>query len=120
MRRERILALACAAGAALLCAAPADAGPRAQHKTVKLFDNYYLPLKLKVNKGSTVTWKWPDYAIDVHDVKLKSGPEGVKKFHSEPASSGYRYKRRLRKPGTYKIVCTLHEEMTMTIRVRRR
>jgi plastocyanin len=119
VRQRRILALACAAGTALLCAAPADAGSP-QHKTVKLFDNYYLPLKLKVNKGSTVTWKWPDYAIDVHDVKLKSGPEGVRKFHSEPASSGYRYKRRLRKPGTYKIVCTLHEEMTMTIRVRRR
>ena len=32
-----------------------------------------------------------------------------------PASSGYRYKRTLKKPGTYKIICTLHEEMTMTI-----
>jgi plastocyanin len=43
----------------------------------------------------------------------------VKKFHSEPASSGYRYKRTLRVPGRYRIVCTLHEEMTMTIKVRR-
>ena len=86
----------------------------------KLFDNYYLPAKLTVNKGSTITWKWPsDMPIDVHDVKLKSGPEGVRKFQSEPASSGYRYKRTLKKPGTYKIVCTLHEEMKMTIRVRR-
>lgn len=120
MRLRRILTLACAAGAALLCAAPADAGRRPQHKSVTVADNYYLPLKLTVNKGSTVTWKWPDYAIDVHDVKLKSGPKGVRKFHSEPASSGYRFKRRLRKPGRYKIVCTLHEEMTMTIKVRRR
>ena len=55
---------------------------------MKLFDNYYLPLKLTVNKGSTITWKWPtDIAIDVHDVKLKSGPPGVRKFQSEPASS---------------------------------
>ena len=86
----------------------------------KLFDNYYLPFKLTVNKGSTITWKWPtDVAIDVHDVKLKSGPAGVRRFHSEPASSGYRYRRTLKKPGRYEIVCTLHEEMTMTIRVRR-
>jgi len=108
-----------AAAVALMCAAPADAGAP-QSKTVKLFDNYYLPLKLTVNKGSTITWKWPsDMPIDVHDVKLKSGPSGVRKFQSDPASSGYRYKRTLKKAGLYKIVCTLHEEMTMTIRVRR-
>ncbi len=119
MKLRRTLPAALAAVVALLCAAPADAGDP-QRKTVKLFDNYYLPAKLKVNKGSTVTWKWPsDMPIDVHDVKLKSGPAGVRKFHSDPASSGYRYKRTLKKAGLYKIVCTLHEEMTMTIRVRR-
>ena len=108
-----------AACAALLCAAPADAGGP-QRKTVKLFDNYFLPDSLTVGKGATITWKWPaDVAIDVHDVKLRSGPSGVRKFHSEPASSGYRFKRKLRQPGRYKIVCTLHEEMTMTIKVRR-
>ena len=51
-------------------------------------------------------------------VQLKSGPDGVRRFHSEPASSGYRYKRTLKRAGRYKIVCTLHEEMTMRIRVR--
>jgi plastocyanin len=120
---RRIIPLTVAA--ALLCAAPAGARPYAparaaavQHKTVKLFDNYYLPFRLTVNKGSTITWKWPYEAIDVHDVKLKSGPAGVRRFHSEPASSGYRFKRTLKKAGRYRIVCTLHEEMTMTIRVR--
>ncbi len=119
MTRRRTIPLALAAAAALLCAAPAGAGGP-QRKTVKLFDNYYLPLKLTVNKGSTVTWKWPtDIPIDVHDVKLRSGPPGVRRFQSEPASAGYIYRRTLKKPGLYKIVCTLHEEMTMTIRVRR-
>lgn len=108
-----------AAVAALLCAAPAVAGAP-QRKTVKVFDNYYLPLKLTVNKGSTITWKWPAAeAIDVHDVKLRSGPRGVRKFRSEPGANGYRYKRTLKQPGRYEIVCTLHEEMTMTIKVRR-
>jgi len=105
--------------AALLCAAPAVAGGP-QRKSVEVADNYYLPAKLTVNKGSVVTWKWPnDIAIDVHDVKLKSAPRGVKKWHSEPASSGYRYKRTFKTPGRYFIICTLHEEMTMTIKVRR-
>jgi plastocyanin len=111
--------VAFAAVAALLCAAPAGAGgpPR---KSVHVADNYYHPTKLTVKKGTSVTWEWPDdIAIDVHDVKLRSAPRGVKKWQSEPASSGYRYKRTLKQPGTYKIVCTLHEEMTMTIKVRR-
>jgi plastocyanin len=73
-----------------------------------------------VNKGSTITWKWSAAeTLDVHDVKLKSGPRGVRKFHSEPAAGGYSYKRRLKRPGSYEIVCTLHEEMAMTIKVRR-
>jgi plastocyanin len=117
--RRRTVPVAFAAVAALLGAAPADAGGP-KRKSVEVADNYYLPAKLTVKTGSVVTWKWPDdIAIDVHDVKLKSAPKGVKKWQSEPASSGYRYKRTLKKPGTYKIICTLHEEMTMTIRVKR-
>ena len=79
---------------------------------MKVLDNYYLPAKLTVNKGSTVTWKWSSVeAYDVHDVKLKSGPPGVRKFHSEPAAGDFSYKRTLKRPGRYKVVCTLHEEM---------
>jgi plastocyanin len=107
------------AGVALFGAAPATAGSgKPQRKKVELGDNFYAPSKLTVNKGSTITWVWPDEAIDVHDVKLSKGPKGVKKFQSDPASSGFTYKRKLKVPGLYRIVCTLHEEMTMTIRVR--
>jgi plastocyanin len=105
------------AGVALLVgAAPAQAG-----KTVRIYDNYFLKDDLTVGRGTTVTWRWPgaDEAGDVHDVKLKSGPKGVKKFQSEAAATDYTYKRKLKVPGRYRIVCTLHEEMTMKIRVRR-
>ena len=88
-------------------------------KKVTLGDNYYLPATLKVPKGTTVKWVWPDEPIDVHDVKLKKGPDGVRRFHSEPASSGYTFKKTLKRAGTYVIVCTLHEDMKMTIRVKR-
>ena len=46
----------------------------------------------------------------MHDVKLKTGPKGAKKFASEAASTDYSFKRKLTVPGTYKIVCTLHED----------
>jgi plastocyanin len=106
------------AGVALLMgAAPAQAAK----KTVRIYDNYFVRDSLTVKRGTVVVWRWPgfDEAGDVHDVKLKSGPRGVKKFHSEAAATDYTFKRRLRKPGRYRIVCTLHTEMTMRIRVKR-
>ena len=105
---------------ALCCAAPATA-MSAPKKTVKVGDNYFSPKSPTVSRGTTVTWMWPgfDEAGDVHDVKLKSGPKGVKKFHSEAASTDYSFKRKLTVAGTYKLVCTLHEEMTQTIKVRK-
>ena len=112
--------LALVAGAALVSAAPAVAATGAK-KTIKVEDNLYAPKTLTVKRGTTVTWKWPgfDQAGDVHDVALKSGPKGVKKFHSDSAATDYSFKRKLTVAGTYKIVCTLHEEMRMTIRVKR-
>jgi plastocyanin len=116
--RFRVISAVVVGAALLVSAAPAHA---ARHKTVKIGDNYFMPTTLKVKRGTTVTWKWPGFetAGDVHDVKLKSAPKGVKKFHSQPASASYTFKRTLEKPGRYKIICTLHEEMKMTITVRR-
>ena len=116
--RTRPVLVAFLAGAALSSAAPAQAG---KPKTVRIYDNYYLQDKLLVRIGTTVVWRWPgfDEAGDVHDVKLKSAPRGVKKFQSEAAATDFSFRRKLKVAGKYKIVCTLHEEMTMTIRVRR-
>jgi plastocyanin len=88
-------------------------------KTVKVRDNFYSPLKLDVPVDSTVTWKWPTVPGDVHDVFSAKRPKGAKKFHSELAASDYSFKRKLTTPGTYKVICTIHEEMTMTIKVRK-
>lgn len=112
---RRTLIVLTVAGAAL-AAVPAQAGPR---RSVQVLDNYYLPAKATVKPNTTVAWKWPDSGGDVHDVKLKKAPAGVRKWQSDPGSSSYVYRRTLKKPGTYYIVCTFHEEMTMTIKVRR-
>ena len=115
---RRGTAITVAAVVALSGAAPAVAAAP-KPKIVTVNDNYFQPDSLKVKPDTVVKWKWPsDMAIDVHDVKLKSAPKGVKKWQSEPASSGYTYKRTLKKVGTYKIVCTLHEEMKMTVKVK--
>jgi plastocyanin len=116
VRRTALIAVL--AAVALISAATAQGVTR---KTVTLGDNYFTPKTLKVKHGTRVTWRWPgfDEGGDVHDVKLRTGPKGVKKFHSEAASTDYTFTRKLTVPGTYRIVCTLHEEMRMTVRVRR-
>lgn len=122
MRRLVAIALA---GAAAVAAAPASAGVpdgarKPQKRTVDVVDNYYGPKKLTVNLKSRITWKWTDEAADVHDVKLTSAPKGFKKFQTEPGSAGFTYSKTLTKPGTYRFICTFHEEdnMRMTIVVR--
>lgn len=120
-RTRTTIAIVAGLTLATAAAVPAAAGGgKPQKKTVEIADNYYSPTKLTVNKGSTITWKWPDTTGDTHDVLLDKGPKGVKKFQSESAGSFYSYKQKLKVPGEYKIICTLHEqEMKMTIRVRK-
>jgi plastocyanin len=112
VRRYAAAALAVAA-----CAFPA-AALGAAAKRVQVGDDYYGPTKLTVKRGTTVKWVWLADNTNSHDVKLVKAPKGVKRFHSASAATDFTFSRRLTRPGTYKIVCTLHQDMTMTIRVR--
>jgi plastocyanin len=110
-------------GAAAFAAAPALALGATGVKTrkVSVNDNYYGPSKLTVHVGDTVNWVWGDDVTDEHDVDVKSAPKGVKQFHSDLLVAGDSFKRKLTKAGTYKIICTFHEEeMKMTITVKKK
>ncbi len=109
---------ALALGATVLAAGPAADAARAPKKTVKIGDNYFSPKKTSVKAGTTVTWKWRSDNADSHDVKLRKGPKGVKRFTSDIASTDYSYKKKLSKRGTYSLYCTLHEGMTQKITVK--
>jgi plastocyanin len=117
-------ALIVLAGAAAVAAAPATlavAATKGKTRTVTVNDNYYGPSdKLTIHVGDTVKWHWTEEATDVHDVAVKSGPKGVTKFASDAMAAGDDFKRKLTKAGTYKIICTFHEEvMKMSITVRK-
>jgi plastocyanin len=119
--RRNIAATAVALGALVVApvAVSQAVGAKTVKKTVKIGDNFFSPDSLKVRKNTKVTWRWPNYPGDVHDVKLRTGPKGVKKFHSQLAASGYSFARTLKKPGKYVVICTIHEEMKETIRVKK-
>ena len=116
--RRRVLA-APLVGVLALALAGASAASAPKTKTVKVGDDYYLPAKLTVKKGTKIKWSWIAGNSDTHDVRLKSGPKGVKKFHSAIAASDYTFTKKLTVPGTYKIYCSLHKTMRETIVVKR-
>jgi plastocyanin len=108
-----------AAGSLALAFAGAGGALGASSKVIKVGDDYYAPTKVTVKKGTKVRWAWLDGNQDNHDVRLKSGPKGVKKFKSDLAASDYSFSKRLTVPGTYKIYCSLHATMRQTIVVKK-
>ena len=113
-RLHRLLALPVAfvAAGAALGAVPAVAG---KMTTVELGTSYYAPAKATVKQGQRVRFRW-NPSLDLHDVNVKSGPA---RFKSPLQASGTWTTKRLVKPGRYVLYCSQHEDMGMTLVVRR-
>jgi plastocyanin len=111
MRRLLILAAVPALTAAI--AIPALAAT----KSVEVDDNYFVrdsgTPTVTVKKNTSVRWKWE--GKNPHNVTVTSGPV---KFHSSTKKSGT-FTRKLTRTGTYRIVCTIHDGMKMTLKVKK-
>jgi plastocyanin len=74
--------------------------------SITVGDNYFVRDSgvptVKVNKGAKVTWVWRGKSL--HNVKVTKGPA---KFGSASRTKGS-FSKRLKKKGTYTIVCTVH------------
>lgn len=57
---------------------------------------------VRVAPGTTVKWRW--VAQQSHELTVRSGPA---RFNSPTLTKGS-YSRRVVKPGTYELVCSLH------------
>jgi plastocyanin len=115
----RAAAVLLATGVAAAAVIPAASGASSPvKKTVKVGDDYFAPAKLSVPRNSTIAFKWLAANVNTHDVKLRRGPKGVKRFHSQPATAYFTYRRKLTVKGTYVVVCTFHVGMVTRITVR--
>ncbi|HSO97175.1 MAG TPA: plastocyanin/azurin family copper-binding protein [Acidimicrobiia bacterium] len=110
------------AGAVLLAVAvtgvAATAGasgpaPTPPTKTIKLGDNFFKPSNVTVVSGTVVTFQWT--GSNTHNVTVIKGPQ---KFTSPNQSDGT-YQHVFAKPGTYKIQCTFHPGMNLTVKVKK-
>jgi plastocyanin len=113
---KRLVALvlvAAIAAVAGVVAVPAFAKTR----TVSVRDNYFVKRSgtptVTVKRRDTVRWVWRRTRAP-HNVVVTRGPV---KFRSPLKRSGS-YRKRVTRRGTYRIVCTVHTRMKMTLRVR--
>jgi plastocyanin len=103
--------------AAVLAAAAVLMGlaavPSQSSVTVRMKDNHYSPSSVTVSKNTTVKWTWN--GNKKHDVYAVRGP---RKFHSPTKRHGTPYTHKMTVRGTYKILCSQHEGMSMTLKVK--
>jgi plastocyanin len=94
---------------AVLGALTAASALAASAKTVKVGDSYFGPKSLSIGHGTTVTFKWTGALL--HNVKVRTGPAKFKSRTQIRGTFSYRFSAK----GTYKLYCTLHPNMTMTV-----
>ena len=81
-------------------------------RPVKVADDYFSVKHLVIGQGTRVNWQWTGF-FD-HNVVVRTGPS---KFRSRTQVRGS-YSHVFTKPGTYRLYCTIHPNMKMTVVVR--
>ena len=114
---RKLLVLPLLAAVAAVPAASAT-GASSLAKRVNVGDNYFVRPSgvptVTVSKGTKVRWVWT--GRDLHNVKVKSGPASF----SSPSKTSGSFSKRMRKRGTYTIVCSIHggrdQKMKLVVR----
>ncbi len=123
--RARALGLlgACVVAVSLL-GATATAKPAPKTKVVTVADFYFGPSAVTIRKGDKIKWVWSSANAYPHDVRLKKGPQGLKKMGTystrTTAVTNARFVKQFPSAGTFKYICTIHPtEMKMTVTVKK-
>ena len=122
-RNLRWVALAAAVSVSAVLPVAGSSAETAERKAkfVRVGDDFFSPSSTRVPRRKVITWVWGNND-NAHNVRLRQAPAGVDRggFRSATKRRNYRFSRRLRKPGRYVFVCSLHAPgMRMVVRVRR-
>jgi plastocyanin len=96
-----------------LAVTPAFGGPTAQSsktKSVSVRDDAFSPKRVSISRNGKVVWRWR--GSNEHNVRFRKVPNGASKRGSKLQSSG-RFARTFKSRGTYRYVCTIHEDLGM-------
>ena len=93
-------------------AVSATAGAKDSTK-IKLLSETFSPDKKSISKGTTVKFKWID---GKHNIVKSSGPGGdIDSGVFE--TPGVNFTHKFKKAGTYKLICTIHDDMKLKLNV---
>lgn len=83
---------------------------------IRVGDRFFSKPNVLLPRGGIVSWRFA--SRELHNVTVANGPRG---FSSPNLDGGRVFRKRLRRPGVYRIFCALHPvDMTQTVRVSRR
>jgi plastocyanin len=108
MIRAHRIPLAVSLAVALAAAGHSALSTAAATKTIRVRDNSFSPKTTTIAKSTLVTWRWSGDAD--HNVTSR----GTKRFKSSELKSSGVHRYRFKKAGTYRYVCTVHEDSGMT------
>jgi plastocyanin len=103
--------------AGLVVALLAVAGTQAlaATRTIRVGNNFFVhrgrPATVRIHRGTRLTWRFHG---TLHNVTVTRGPQHFRSGNRSRGSFSHRFTRR----GTYRIVCTIHSGMRMTVKVR--
>jgi plastocyanin len=106
-------------------AAPGAPGaPAASGDTITVIggDNYYEPATLTITAGREYEIVFKNEGTTVHNMIIQAQAAAGQDFASDIAVNGgaeSRFKVKIDREGTYKIICTYHPEMVGELRVTR-
>jgi plastocyanin len=119
MRTKVILLLSAALlaiAALLVTSVGSGAKPRASAtKSVSVEDDFFSPKARSISRGDKVVWRWK--GSNPHNVRFRSAPSGAKRPKGSSTKSSGRFARSFSRRGTYRYVCTIHEDSGMKGRV---
>jgi plastocyanin len=121
--RTKLVLLAAAAATAitlLFVTSPQSGGSSrgasaAATKSVSVRDNSFSPRAANIERGDKVVWRWK--GSSPHNVRFRKVPKGAKRPKGSETQDSGRFARTFSKRGTFRYVCTIHEDLGMKGRV---
>ena len=98
MKKKLLATIGVAAIGAALAVPALGAGA-----SVRVDDDFFRAKTVRITQGSTVTWRW--VGDRPHNVKFRSFRSTIKKTGS--------YRHKFTRRGTYRYICTLHDDAGM-------
>jgi plastocyanin len=114
MRKFYVVVAVVALSVAGVLAVAGTAGAGAKGSTtIKLLSETFSPDKKSISAGTKVKFKWID---GKHNIVKSSGPGGSidSGIFNTP---GVNFSHKFSKPGTYKLICTIHDNMKVKLKV---